>query len=175
MVSETATPNHAIEKPASARRWTALSPWMFAAVPVLTGLAGCGGQNPGTNPMPQSEVIAVYPIKASEPVCLVEMRFRGLDGVFNVGEITQEIPGEPRANWQVPYMERILNSAGDSVLADDSVAANRPDLWQGEVRMVFFFHDLDLKRPLKTPFGDVRLPAKTKLPERLSMIQYEPP
>ena len=175
MAPATATSNPATEKPTRTRRWIALSPWMFVAVLVLSGLVGCGGPNPGMNPMPQSEAIAVYPIDASEPVCLVEMRFRGLDGFFNVGEITQEIPGEPRANWQVPYMERILNSAGDSVLADDSVAATRPDLWKGEVRMVFFFHYLDLKRPLKTPFGDVRLPAKTKLPDRLSMIQYEPP
>jgi hypothetical protein len=126
-------------------------------------------------PIAQSEVIAVYSIEGSEPVNLVEMRFRGLDGAFDLSEITQAVPGEPRSNWQVPYMEHILNSAGDAVLADDSIAAKRSDLWKGEMRMVFFFHYLDLQQPLKTPFGDVRLPAQTALPDRLSMITYEPP
>lgn len=125
--------------------------------------------------MTNIEVIGVYPIEADEPVHLVEVRLRGASGVFDVGEITQKIAGQPRSDWQVPYMEHILSASGDEVLADDSDTSDMPELWQGDVRLAFFFHYLGLKRPLKTPFGEVRLPAESELPKRLSMIDYELP
>ena len=125
--------------------------------------------------MPQIEIIGVYPVQADEPVHLVELRLRGAEGLIKVGDITQEVPDQPPDNWQCPYMEQLLSSSGDEVLADDYEMTKRPDLWRGDVRLAFFFHYLDLERPLKTPFGEVQLPAESELPDRLSMMEYEQP
>jgi hypothetical protein len=125
--------------------------------------------------MPQIKVIGVYPVEADEPVHLIELSVLGAQGFFNVGNITQEIPNQPRGNWQVPYMEQILSASGNEVLADDYEASKRPELWRGDIRLAFFFHYLDFERPLRTPFGDVQLPAESDLPERLSMMEYEQP
>ena len=72
-------------------------------------------------------------------------------------------------------MEQILNADGTEIIADDSEAWDKPELFRGDVRFVFFFHYLDLQRPLSTPFGELPLPSESEIPERLSMIQYEEP
>ena len=125
--------------------------------------------------MPQIEVIGVYPAEAPEPVHLVELIVGGADSAFPIGEFTQEVPDQPRSNWQVPYMEQILSADGAKIIADDSEAWRKPELFRGDVRFVFFFHCLDLQRPLRTPFGEIPLPAESELPARLSMIQYQEP
>ncbi len=122
--------------------------------------------------MPQIEFIGVYSIEADEPVHLIELRVRGSQDIFEIGDFTQEIPDQPRENWQVPYLEQILNPSGDEVLADDYEASKHPELWRGDMRLAFFFHYLDFERPLRTPFGEVKLPAESELPQRLSMIEY---
>jgi len=121
------------------------------------------------------EVIGVYPVTADEPCHLVELRVRGVQSVFDFGGFTQEMPDTPRSNWQVPWMERILSADGVKVIADDSEISQRPELFRGDVRCVFFFHYLDAGRPLVTPFGEVRLTKPTDRPKRLSTIQYEEP
>ncbi|MCX8154978.1 MAG: hypothetical protein N3J91_00780 [Verrucomicrobiae bacterium] len=125
--------------------------------------------------MPKIEIIGVYPIDAEQPVHLVELWVRGAQGKFKIGDITQEVPGEPPDNWQCPYLEKLLSPSGDKVVADDFELMKRPDLWSGDMRLAFFFHYLDLELPLKTPFGEVQLPAETELPDRLAMIEYEEP
>jgi hypothetical protein len=125
--------------------------------------------------MPQIEIIGIYPVQADEPVHLVELIVRGSEGTFEIGDITQEVPGQSPDDWQVPCMEHLLNSSGDEILADDCQMTELPDLWLGDVRLVFFFHYLDASRPLQTPFGEVRLPAESDLPDRLSMIEYDLP
>ena len=121
------------------------------------------------------EVIGVYPVTADEPCHLVEFRARDVQAVFDFGSFTQEMPDTPRSNWQAPWMERILSTDGTKVVADDSDISQKPELFRGDVRCVFFFHYLDAGRPLLTPFGEVRLPKPADRPERLSMIQYEAP
>jgi hypothetical protein len=125
------------------------------------------------------EIIGVYPIKAREPVHLVEMLIRHSKRAIKVGKITQELPGQPELNWQVAYDEKILNAAGTRVVAGGFLEWKNPGLWSklwiGDVRLVFFFHYLDLSKPLKTPLGDASLPPETKKPRRLSAITYEPP
>ncbi len=81
----------------------------------------------------------------------------------------------PRSNWQVPWMERILSADGTKVVADDSEISQKPELFRGDVRCIFFFHYLDPSRPLVTPLGEVRLPKPTDRPQRLSGIKYEEP
>lgn len=107
--------------------------------------------------MQKIEIIGVYPVRAPEPCHLIELVLDnpGCDPDF--GAFTQEIRGEPRANWQVAWDERILSRTPDRMHA------------------VFFLHYLDSKRPLLTPFGPVQLPDPSALPAHLQHIEYEPP
>jgi hypothetical protein len=96
----------------------------------------------------------VHPVEAPEPCHLIEAELTQGDS-FDWGNVTQEVPGQPRTNWQVPWDERPLDKA--------------------ETRWVFFFHYLDLERPLLTPESPVELPAETPLPQHLTGIEYESP
>ena len=121
------------------------------------------------------EIIGLHPVQASEPVYLLEILVRNSEGVFEIVKFTQELPGEPIDNWQVPYDEKILDADGDKVIADGFGAEDMPELWIGNVRLAFFFHFLDLSKPLMTPFGDVALPPESDMPSRLSIIEYQEP
>lgn len=121
------------------------------------------------------EVVGVHPIRARGPVHLIEILVRGSTGVFDVGEFTQPTAGQPRPNWQVPWDERILDSRGESIVSTRFGVEKQPELWLGNVRMVFFFHYLNPTLPLRTPFGDVALPEQTRRPRRLRSMRYEPP
>lgn len=125
--------------------------------------------------MPVIEAVGVYRVEAEEPVHLVELLVQDAQGVFKIGDITQVVSGQPADQWQSPYLEVILNAAGDEILADDYEAPNRPELWLDTMRLAFFFHYLDFGQPLLTPFGEVRLPAEAELPNRLSILEYEAP
>jgi hypothetical protein len=74
---------------------------------------------------------------------------------YDWGAITQEVPGQPEDNWQVPYDEQPLDKPENS--------------W------VFFFHYLDLSRPLITPDGPLELPPVSSVPDHLREIKYEEP
>ncbi|MCX5999369.1 MAG: hypothetical protein NTU41_07185 [Chloroflexi bacterium] len=124
--------------------------------------------------MSQVEIVGVYPVEGTEPCHLIELIIRGCEAEVDIGGFTQEVPGQPQDDWQVPYMEYILNADGAAILADDLSISERPGLWNGDPRLAFFFHYLDLKRPLKTPFGDVSLPDPISQPDRLKIIKYEP-
>jgi hypothetical protein len=69
----------------------------------------------------------------------------------------QEVAGQPKSNWQVPYDERMLEES------------------DGRIRYAFFFHYLDLKKPLVTPAGSLPLPMPTHQPAHLKGINYESP
>ena len=86
---------------------------------------------------------------------LLEVEGTTLGPLFPWGEITQEIPGEPRDSWQVVYDEQPLDP--------------------GQTRWAFFFHFLDLGRPLLTPTGPLPLPSATPMPAHLRGITYEAP
>ena len=122
----------------------------------------------------QLEVVGVYRIKAREPVHLVEIQLTGVNGEFDFAEFTQEILDQPSSNWQVPYDEKILDRWGSIVKADPFMDRIPPEDFHGDMRIAFFFHYLDPKLPLKTPFGDVMLPKVTRRPRRLKFLKYEP-
>lgn len=107
--------------------------------------------------VPEIEVVGVHRIEADEPCHLVEVVIRGVSGDVNFGEFTQADESLSRIDWQVPYDERVLAH-------DDE-----------EVTAAFFFHYLDLSRPLVTPFGSVALPSESPVPAHLAAIQYEQP
>ncbi|TAK58272.1 MAG: hypothetical protein EPO24_08670 [Bacteroidetes bacterium] len=121
------------------------------------------------------KVIGAYLIKADEPVHLVEVQITDCKGMFDPIAFTQEDESLPQENWQVAYMEHIINAEGTKILADDFTATEKPELWKGNVRMVFFMHYLNLEKTLRTPFGECPIPKATKLPARLKMVKYEPP
>ena len=126
--------------------------------------------------MPQAiTLLGVHPIAGPEPVHLIELQIIGSTSPFNIGSITQEIPGETRSNWQVPFGERVLDATGTIILADPFLQRDIPTLWQGDVQIAFFFHYLDLSHPLTTDLGPISLHPPTPMPARLSMMRYEPP
>jgi hypothetical protein len=117
--------------------------------------------------------VGVYPVpEAEEPCHLIDVVVRDASGPIALSDFTQEIPGQPRENWQVPYDDRILDDTG-RLLADTFEAERKPDLWTGDVRLIFFFHYLDVDKPLLTPFGPATVPQPTERPEPLRIIQYE--
>jgi hypothetical protein len=112
------------------------------------------------------DVIGVYPVAAPEPCHLIEVLIAEGNPGDAVESITQEIPGQPRDNWQVPYDEHFLT-------ADPTNP--EPPASETETRIAFFFHYLDLRRPLLTAAGPVQLPAPAPRPARLDFMHYEPP
>jgi hypothetical protein len=105
----------------------------------------------------QAKIIGVHPIEADEPVHLVEILVEGDVDNFDIGEVTQEVPGQPKSNWQAPYDERVLEEL------------------KQKRRYAFFFHYLDVEKPLLTAAGSLSVPKVTKAPEHLKDIEYESP
>ena len=112
------------------------------------------------------DVIGVHPIEAEEPCHLIEILVADGSSTAAVESITQEVAGEPRENWQVPYDEVYLTAGGERVHDSDSTST---------ARVAFFFHYLDLTRPLLTAAGPVSLPGESPRPSRLRFKHYEPP
>jgi hypothetical protein len=100
-------------------------------------------------------IIGVHPIMARESCDLIEVGFHGDPGGFAWDSVTQESPGQPEFNWQVAYDETPLNDDG--------------------TRWAFFFHYLDVLRPLLTSVGPLDLPARSPLPSHLQHLEYEEP
>jgi hypothetical protein len=105
----------------------------------------------------KAKVIGVHAIEADEPVHLIELLVEGDTDEFDIGEVTQETPGQPKSNWQVPYDERVLEES------------------EQLTRFAFFFHFLDFERPLLTPAGSLSVPPASKIPVHLKDIEYESP
>lgn len=126
--------------------------------------------------MTAAKIIGVYSVsEAEEPCHLIELAIFDGSGVFPVADITQEIAERAQDNWQVPYSERLVSGDGKRILTEEFEAEDHPDLWHGDFRLVFFFHYLDVKQPLITPFGTLQLPAPSGRPSRLRAIEYEAP
>jgi hypothetical protein len=90
-----------------------------------------------------------------ESLYLLEIQLDPPDASFDWSEITQPVADRPRSNWQVPYDEqRVEEKSG---------------------RWAFFFHFLDLTRPLLTPKGAAPLPPVTPRPTHLSNFIYDLP
>jgi hypothetical protein len=154
---------------------TYFSSYRFIGLPTITLLfcVGCSPEHAAQTV--KVEVLGVYPVDAPEPCHLIEVQIRGAQNSIDLGQFTQDIPGKLPSNRQVPWMEQILSPEGDRVIADSSAVWRNPDLLRGDIRIVFFFHYLNRDWPLSTPFGEFRIPADSKLPERLSTLKYETP
>ena len=97
----------------------------------------------------------VYSIEAKEPCHLIEVVFGSPECDYDWNGITQEVPGQPRDNWQVPWDEQCLENS--------------------KTNWVFFFHYLDLSKPLITSDGPLELPPSSSVPDYLRDINYEEP
>src|SRR5438309_1794242 len=103
----------------------------------------------------QAIILGVHPVEAGEPVHLIELLVEGDTDDFDIGDVTQEVDGQPKMNWQAPFDERLMEES------------------EGKAR--FAFHYLDLNKPLLTPAGSLRLPPPTNVPPHLQDIVYEAP
>lgn len=140
---------------------------------VILFCVGCRPQS--SNQSVGIQIVGVYPVDAPEPCHLLEIEIKGAENPVELGQFTQDIPGKLRGNLQVPWMEQILSVDGTRVVATPEDVSRSPDLLRGNIRIVFFFHYLNLDWPLTTPYGQLQLPTTSKLPKRLSVIKYEAP
>ena len=116
------------------------------------------------------DLIGVYDINNYNEVKLIELIVKENINEFDPGQITQKIKNNKKLDWQTAYEEKYLNLKGNKIIGDDF---DKPENLT-EFRIVFFFHDLDLKQPLITQYGLIKLTGFESLPTRLShLISYE--
>jgi hypothetical protein len=118
------------------------------------------------------ELKGIYTVDDSPDVHLVEIMFDQSPDNVDVGQITQELDGQPRGNWQSPWDEKYLSDNGEEVIGDYF------DIPKGsaKTRLLFFFHNIDFSKPLLTQYEKVNLTKPTPLPERLrGKVKYESP
>lgn len=119
------------------------------------------------------EVIGVHPVPDVSSCYLVEAIIHGGIEVPDFALFTQPMADRPRSEWQVAYDGQLLDDDGERVLTD--LLIHPPDAWPHRARIAFFFHFLDVRHPLVTPFGEVALVPTTQTPARLSFLNYEAP
>ena len=96
-------------------------------------------------------------------VVLFEVVVENRDDRFDIGHFSQ--PGTE----QVAYDEAFLTSNGTSVLSRLQTPGDEV------LRVTFFLHFFDPKKPLLTSYGELLVPPVQKMPERLqSLVPYEP-
>jgi hypothetical protein len=118
------------------------------------------------------ELIGVYTVDGDEGVHLIELAFENPPGKVDLGQITQEIKGQPQSNWQSPWDEKYLDDKGEKIIGDCFDPPKSGD----KTRIVFFFHHIDFSRPLLTQEGHLTLIKPTSLPDRLKgQLTYERP
>jgi hypothetical protein len=57
-----------------------------------------------------AKIIGIYPIEGNAPVHLIELLVEGDGDAFDIGEVTQEVAGQQKSNWQAPYDEASLRN-----------------------------------------------------------------
>jgi len=119
------------------------------------------------------EVIGVHPVRGVPSCFLIEAVIEGPSDVPDFGQFTQPMADRPRSEWQVAYDERLLDDMGERVVSD--VFLRRPATWPEQARVAFYFHSLDVQRPLVIPYGGVTLPPPGDAQERLAFLRYEAP
>jgi hypothetical protein len=118
----------------------------------------------------QLQVIGVHPVEeAPDPCCLVELRVGPGLPPLDLTAVTQPASGLPGSGWQAPVDPHLLDAGGNSGQPLDGDAARAVP---SPARLAFFFHFLQLDRPLLTPLGPLQLPAPTPRPARLAFLRY---
>jgi hypothetical protein len=117
------------------------------------------------------EVIGTYEAPNAPDALLIEIAAAVPPNELDMGAFTQEAPGQPRDNWQAPWMEQWLDDSGENIVTEPFGA---PPADMATSRVVFFLHYVALDGPLITPAGEVPLPPPTAVPPRLEAVEYEP-
>ena len=135
--------------------------------------------------MRNATVVGVYPVEADQPCHLIELTICDPDGEFSVNDLTQVDENIERGRWQAAYDERYLDARSLQALPQRphptikgfsfpaGVGLEPPDL--KEYRLAFFFHYLDLAKPLESSFGPMALPQPSARPEHLEFMDWGPP
>jgi hypothetical protein len=99
-----------------------------------------------------------------EAASLIEVVISNRDSQFKTDDFGQD------GSDQAPYNEVFLSLDGSTIVSEGF------DVPIGsEIRLAFFFHFLDPQLPLRTSYGEVKLPDPTPIPDRLAaLIVYDP-
>ncbi len=120
----------------------------------------------------QIEIIGVYHVPEHKGVSMVEVQVDAHYATFDPEGFLKPDSEKPPELWESADDVRYLNPQGDLMIGD---RFQRPMEEHETTRMVMFFHDLDIREPLVTPFGLVELPKRRPVPDRLRrIIQYHP-
>jgi hypothetical protein len=118
------------------------------------------------------EVIGVYHVPEHKGISMVEVSVDTHYTGFDPQGFLKPDPERSPEAWETADDVRYLNPSGDLMIGD---LFQRPLEEYETTRLVMFFHNLDIQRPLVTPFGLVALPKRRPIPERLRrIIQYHP-
>jgi hypothetical protein len=118
------------------------------------------------------ELKGIYTVDNNKDVHLMEIIFGDSPGNVDVGQITQELVGQPKGNWQSPWDEKYLDDEGQEIIGDYSDIPTEGIT----TRLLFFFHFLDLSKPLLTQYGPIDLTGASSIPPRLhGKVKYESP
>jgi hypothetical protein len=106
-----------------------------------------------------------------ESVVLIEAIVRNRDSKFKVDDFVQPHTDLPRENWQVAYAESYLSRDGEKVLP----WRREGEILSDTVRIAFFIHFFDPKKPLYSSYGTLKCPPVQEMPERLQrLVPYQP-
>lgn len=118
------------------------------------------------------EIIGIYHVPEHKGLSMVEVQVDAHYASFDPEGFLKLESETPPEQWEVADDVRYLNPDGNLMIGD---RFQRPLEEHETTRMIMFFHDLDIREPLVTPFGLVELPKRRPIPERLrSIIQYHP-
>jgi hypothetical protein len=103
-------------------------------------------------------VVGVHPVTASEPAWLIQAQISTPFDEIDWNSITQPVPDKDQSFWQVAYDKHPLSIPGGD-----------------QMFVVFFFHYLNLDRPLESAYGPLSFPEPTPVPAHLRFVKYEAP
>ena len=73
-----------------------------------------------------AEIVGLYPVDTAESCHLIELVIRDAYAQPDFSKFTQPIEGLDRADWQVPYDEKLLGSDVDAARLDASPGRGWP-------------------------------------------------
>jgi len=117
-----------------------------------------------------------YKVRAPEPCFIVELTIKASEEELSFSEVLFDanIAGVG-VRTQAPFNEHFVSMDGNEVLGDYTYGWDHPEIWKGDVRIVFLMHFLKPGGSIKTPYGNVEIPKFTSRPERLKKIKYVSP
>lgn len=117
------------------------------------------------------EIMGLYSVPNERDVYLLEFQILDKPSVIDVSEFMQIDQSVNESDWQVAYDEHYLNQDGTIIIGD---YFNRKEIMGETTRLVFYMYLEDLSLPLRTPYGEISLPAPSDIPNRLtSILDYE--